>query len=463
MKKIHFLGVGGSGVNAIAALAAEKGYEVSGCDVNKETAYTERLHKLGIKTFVGHSKDHLEGCDMLIVTPAIYFMNQDNEEVQAAREKMPVLTWEEFLGKHLLVDKKVICVAGTHGKSTTTAILSLVLQKEKLEPSAVVGAKVKDWGGNSLNGNGEFFVVEADEFNDNFLHYKPDTIILNNIEFDHPDFFETEEDVILSFSKFIKNLKGNRNLIFNQDSEGVQKLFETLGENGLEGMNLVGYTLGTEKINLENSTQGKIIKSTQDSTEFQVTYPDKTIETYKIKIPGSYNVANALGVILASKICGVSKDSVDYVLENFEGIGRRLELIGEKKDIKVYDDYAHHPTAVSATLTGLRQLFPANKIWVILEAHGYARTKALLGQYKNAFSNADEVIIGPIFKARDAHNFGVDEKSIADASNHPNVSYTKDFSEILNRLKNDVKATDVILVMGAGESYIWAREILKNI
>lgn len=463
MKKIHFLGIGGSGVSAIATLAAENGYEVSGCDMNEETAYTEKLHKLGIKTYVGHAKDHLDGCEMLVVTPAIFFMNQENEEVLEAKKSMPVLSWEEFLGKYLLQDKKTICIAGTHGKSTTTALLSQVFENAGLEPSAVVGAKVKDWDGNSRKGTGETFIVEADEFNNNFLYYNPETIILNNVEFDHPDFFKSEEEVISSFSKFVKKLRGDKNLIFNQDSIGVQKLFESLGSAQLEGLNLVGYTQNYEKINLENSTKGKVINSTESYTEFEVVYPDSQVENYKLSIPGDHNVSNALGVILAAKLYDVPKKSLDEVFEKFEGIGRRLELLGEKNGIKVYDDYAHHPTAVKATLKALRQKYPENRIHVALEAHGYARTKALLELYEGVFDHADEVVVGPIFKARDAHDFGVNEKSIANASKHRNILSVNSANELISKITQDVKSGDVILVMGAGESYKWAREILKNI
>lgn len=445
MKKIHFLGIGGSGVAAAAELAAQSGYEVTGCDINEETAYTEKLKKFHIKTFVGHSPEHLNKVDLLVITPALLFMNQHNKEIVEAKKTMEIITWQEFLGKYLQKDKKVICVAGTHGKTTTTTLLSLVLENAGLDPSAVVGATVEEWGANSRKGAGEHFVMEADEFNDNFLFYEPEIIILNNIEFDHPDFFKSEEQLLESFKKFIKKLKGEKILVVNKDSELLQKL--------LNGNKRVFKDV---KI-LEYSIHDTSIVQRRGGTKF--TYEN---EKYFLKLPGVHNVANALGVIKVAKHLGVSNEVINKVFGKFEGVGRRLEFVGEKNNVKVYDDYAHHPTAIKATIEALRQKFPKNKIWVVVEAHGFARTKALLPLYKGVFEKADSVLIGPIFKARDAENFGISEKSIAEASGKKGVFYSNNAREFLNELK-DAKSGDIVLVMGAGESYKWARKILKSI
>lgn len=462
--RIHFLGIGGSGVNAIATLAREQGYDVSGCDMNEDTAYTEKLHKLSIKTFTGHSKEHLQNIDILVVTPAIYYMNQDNEEVAEAKKKnIPVVTWQEFLGQYLLKDKETICVAGTHGKSTTTSLLSLVFEVAGMDPSCVIGAKVSEWQANSRLGKSDLFIVEADEFNNNFLNYSPETIILNNIEFDHPDFFKSEKDVVESFSQFIQNLKGKKNLIFNQDSPGIQQLFEKLGEEKLSGINLMGYTFSNEKINLENSTKIKLIDDNVEFTSFEIILPDGETHKYRLKIPGIHNVLNATGIILASKLYGIDKNYIDTVFEKFEGIGRRLEMVGEKGGVKVFDDYAHHPTAIKVTIGALRQKFPKNKIIVLVEAHGFARTKALLPLYENVFEAADKVIIGPIFKARDSSEFGVNEQSIAIASKHANITAIDNIDLALKSIVSEVKKGDIVLVMGAGDSYKWSREILAKI
>lgn len=444
MKKVHFLGIGGSGVAAVAELAAQSGYEVTGCDINKETAYSKKLEKFGIKALHGHSPDHLAGIDLLVVTPAVFFMNQDNPEILEAKKTMEVIPWQEFLGKYLHEGKKVICVAGTHGKTTTTTLLALVLEKGGLDPSAVVGATVDTWGANSKKGEGEIFVTEADEFNDNFLFYEPEIIILNNIEFDHPDFFKSEEQLLTSFKNFIKKLKGEKVLVINKDSKLVQKVLSEIGSE--VGFKLIEYSLNDAKIS-----------QNENGTDFE--YEG---EKYFLKLTGIHNVANALGVIKAAKHLGVDAKAINKVFGQFQGAERRLEFIGETNDIKVFDDYAHHPTAIRATIEALRQKFPTKKMWVIIEAHGYARTKAVLPLYKGVFDKADEVLIGPIFKARDAQNFGVSERSIAEASGRSDIFSSDKLDEMMERLK-DVRPGDIVLVMGAGESYKWAREIYKNL
>jgi UDP-N-acetylmuramate--alanine ligase len=209
--KLHFLGIGGSGVAGVAKLAKKFGYEVTGCDLEESTAYGEKIYK-------GHNVDHLKDIDLLIVSPAVYYQNSKNPELVEGEKRGIVMTWQEFLGKILLKDKKLICIAGTHGKSTTTAMAGKLLIDNGFDPVVVVGANVPGWAGNSRFGEGEYAVVEADEFNNNFLNYHPEIAIINNIEFDHPDFFKNEKEVQDSFDKFIKNLVGPKILITDRKS-----------------------------------------------------------------------------------------------------------------------------------------------------------------------------------------------------------------------------------------------------
>lgn len=413
------MGIGGSGMSGVAYLAEKMGYEVTGCDLEESTAY-----KKGI--FKGHDVKHLEGVDLLVVSPAIYYQNKENPELLEGEKRKMVVTWEEFLGKYLSKDKKAICVAGTHGKSTTAAMVGKLLFDAEMDPSVIVGAKIPQWDGNARFGNGKYIVIEADEFNDNFLHYSPEIIILNNIEFDHPDYFGSVEDVFASFKKFISNLTGEKILIYNADSEGVVKLLSNID---IKNIRLIPYSLKKAKID------------------------------FNLKIPGLHNISNALGAIELGKVLGIPDDLVKESIEDFTGIGRRMELISGPLGIKVYDDYAHHPTAIKATLEALRGIYPNLKIWAVDEPHGFARTKALLSLYKGCFDDADEVMIGPIFKARDSEDFGMSPEIVAKASEHPKAKGFDSFEKIKNILKKDLKNGDVVLVMGAGKSYLWAREI----
>jgi len=423
IEKIHMMGIGGSGMSAVALLASKMGYSVTGCDLEDSTAYSKNIFK-------GHNPEHLEGADLLVVTPAVYYQNSKNPELVEGQKRKMVMTWQEFLGEYLQKNKKVICVAGTHGKSTTTAMAGKLLIDAGFDPLVVVGANVPEWNGNARYGKGEYFIIEADEFNNNFLNYSPEIIVLNNIEFDHPDFFKSESDVFESFKRFIGRLTGMKILIANEDSEGVNKLLKTVDKSDLK---IVGCSARVDKLDFD------------------------------LAIPGKHNVSNALGVVALGKLLGIQGDVIKKSLSAFSGIGRRMELIADKDGVKVYDDYAHHPTAIAATLQGLRELYPSARIWAIDEPHGFARTKALLNLYKNVFADADKVLIGPIFKARDKETFGITPQIVAQKTHHPDAKGYDSFDEIKKILGKGVEKGDVVLVMGAGKSYLWAREIANLI
>ncbi len=398
IKRIHFVGIGGSGVAGVASLASQMGYVITGCDLEKSTAYAKNI-------FQGHSVDHIKDVDLVVASPAVFYQNSKNPEIIKAQELGILITWQEFLGKHLLKDKKLICIAGTHGKSTTTAMAGKLLINNGFDPIVVLGATVPEWGGSSRFGNGKYAVIEADEFNNNFLHYHPEIAIINNIEFDHPDFFKDEKEVFESFEKFKNNLVGRKLLITEKDS--LNKKF-------------------------------------------------------RLKVFGEHNQKNANMVFILGRKLGIKEENIIKSLENFEGIGRRLELIGERNNVKVFDDYAHHPTAIKTTLEGLREKYPSKKILAIVEPHGYKRTKVLLSEYKNVFDSVDKVFIGPIFKARDEVDKSISSGLVAKTSEHSDIETFDKFEEFIVNFKLKIinSSYEVIVVMGAGKSYLWAREIL---
>ncbi len=394
---IHFVGIGGSGISGVAYLAEKFGYEVSGCDLEANTAYRKGIVQ-------GHSASHVPEADLVVVSPAVLYQSGNNPEIIEAKKQNKLMTWQEFLGTVLLKNKKLICIAGTHGKSTTTAMAGKMLIDAGFNPTIVVGAFVPEWNGNSRFGNGEYAVVEADEFNNNFLHYHPDIAIINNIEFDHPDFFKDEEEVKSSFDKFINNLKGERILITPEDS------------------------------------------------------PHRH---FNLRIMGEFNQKNANMVYVLGKKLGISESEIVKSLESFGGIGRRLELISGENEIKVYDDYAHHPTAIRETLKGVREKYPKAKILVIDEPHGYKRTGALLRMYSGVFDAADKVFIGPIFQARDEVDKSITPQKVADASKHKNIEAFDSIENMFRNLKLENRNYRVIVVMGAGKSYLWARKAVE--
>jgi len=430
---VHFMGICGSGMSAVAMLAHGQGYEVSGCDLQGNTPYLNKIKNLDIQVYKGHNVRHLKNVDILAVSPAVLFQNKKHPEVVQAQKLGKLMTWQSFLGKYLQKDKKVICIAGTHGKSTTTAMASLLFERAGKNPNVMIGAVVPQWKSNFRIGRSEIFITEADEFFDNFLNYKPDIIILNNIEMDHPDFFKSKKQLFESYKKFVENLVGDRILIINNDSLGIKKLLKMLDGKFLKSIKLIKYSLK----DWDNS--------------------------YKLQVLGKHNKSNALGVITLAKLFKIEKPIIKKSLLAYKGIGRRMEFLGEKHGIKVYDDYAHHPTEIKATLSAFRERFSKKKIVVVDEPHSYSRTKVLLPEYKNVFKDADKVIIGPIFKARDKETFGISGQSIVDVSNHGNIEYLDSKDKILSFLKEHLESNSVVIVMGAGFSYKWAREILKNL
>jgi UDP-N-acetylmuramate--alanine ligase len=443
------MGIGGSGMSAVAALASKNGYTVDGCDLAEDTPYTAKIkNEIDIK--VGHDKKHLEGKDILLITPAVYFKEPKPDELLSAKNSM---TWQEFLGKHLMDGKKVIAVAGTHGKSTTTAMLSLVFENAGKDPSVMVGAKIPNWESNFRFGKSEEFIVEADEFYNSFQNYKPEAIILNNIEFDHPDFFSNEEEVVDSFRKFIGNLNGKKILIYNKDSEKLDKLVSKIGGD----IKKYSYSIIDEKAD----AFGKILGKSEKGTEFKVVSKKLNLDNeFRINVAGEYNVSNALGVISMSSLYSIEPPDIQRGLNEFRGIGRRLELIGERGGVKFYDDYAHHPTAIRETLKALKQMHKDGSIFAVIEPHSYSRTKALIDGYNGVFDEADDVIIAPIFTARDTETFGISEESIVDAAEHKNIKALKSTNDIKDYIKDNTKKGDVVVVMGAGKSYEIARKLL---
>lgn len=384
MLKIHLMGILGSGMSAVAYLASQMGYEVTGCDLKDG----------------GHDKNHLKDIDLLVVSPAVLYQKSINPELNSGLKRKIVITWEEFVAKYLMKDKFVIAIAGTHGKSTTTAMVGKILEDAGFDPTVLIGAVVPKWGRNARFGKSKYFVIEADEFNDNFLHYKSDLIILNNIEFDHPDYFKDEKQVHNSFNKFIKNLKKGGKLITQSDS--LDKKFN-------------------------------------------------------LQVMGNHNQKNANMAYLLGKILDISDQSIIKSIESFEGIGRRMEQVSKN----VFDDYAHHPSAIKTTLEGVREKYPNSTIWVIVEPHGYKRTKSLLNLYESAFDAVDNIIIGPIYKARDLIDKSMTPTAVAKTIKHDNVFGFEAFESVIDLIRSKKSTDDIFVVMGAGNSNIWAREISK--
>lgn len=410
MTRVHFMGIGGAGMASVAAIAKAYGYEISGCDL-----------KTG-----GHDVKHLENIDILAVTPAVFYQSAKHPELVEGQKRGILMTWQEFMGKYLHKDKFVICIAGTHGKSTTTTMVGkLLLVDAKLDPTVEVGAIIPEWGGGDRVGKSKYFVSEADEFYSNFLHYHPNIVILNNIELDHPEYFGTTGKMLGIFQKFIDQIKPSGTLIYNTDSPLIHKL-----------------------------------KFPKNSIPYSISeFPNDLI----LKVPGDHNKANAMGVIKLAKLLKLPKKIYEKSLGNFNGIDRRLQELGTVKGVTVIDDYANHPTAFAANIKAVKSKYKNKPLWVIIEPHTFSRLRAVLPNLAPALKDADHVIISKIFASREADPGDFTGADIA--TSVPGALYIPEFTDIVNHVKSGIKsgANHVVLVMGSGNSDKLAREILKSL
>lgn len=413
---VHFLGIGGSGASGVANIAQAQGYKVTGCDPNPNNEFTKNFKK--DQLLEGHSPEHLKDVDILAVTPAIFSADPDNEELKVAKEKgIGVLTWQEFMGKYLEKDKFVLAVCGTHGKSTTTAMLAKLLKDAGLDPTVSIGAIVSEWGTNYRVGKSKYFITEADEFNNNFLVSHPDITIVNNIEMDHPEFFKDFEAYKDAFYQFFLQTKGT--IVANLEDPAVAELLKDLMK------------------------ESKV--SCFDFNKCEINFP--------LKVIGDYNIKNAQAVFQTGVLLGIDPEVIQKSLMSFNGIGKRMEKLGEFNGAQIFTDFAHHPTEIEVTLKALRENFPDKKIWVIFQPHMFSRTKYLFDDFVKVFKDSpvDGIWIVDIFPSREVDTGLVSSEELVKAIGDPQkVGYMSDFQEIEDSIKSFVGKDDVVIFMGAG-------------
>ena len=364
MTHVHFIGIGGSGLSAIARLLLESGYTVSGSD-RAMTPFADDLRKAGATVYVGHHPRNLKGADWVVRSSAI---TEDNSEVKAAKKmNIPVYKRADFLGE-LMSDKMGIAIAGTHGKTTTTAMTAWVLHELGQDPSFIVGGVMNDLGVNAHAGKSKLFVIEADEYDYMFLGLKPRIEVVTSLEHDHPDLFPTFESMYLAFEKFVDLLPEDGTLIVCADNPGTASLASRARKLG---RNIVVYGLqGEQTINSPLWVIGREVKpNAHGGFDFEVqsnlNSGNSDPVRVSLQVPGEHNVQNALAVLAVIELLGLSRNDAAQILGEFTGTGRRFQLRGEIKGIRIFDDYAHHPTEIKATLAGARARYPKQRIWAV--------------------------------------------------------------------------------------------------
>lgn len=421
---VHFLGIGGSGASAVASLAKAFGYRISGCDKDPYNEYTKPLSSRILSK--GHSPAHLKGVDLLVLTPAILYADPQNLEITTAKEKqIPTITWQEFMGKYLHKDKYIIAVCGTHGKSTTTAMIGLITESGELDPTVDLGTIVPKWGANFRVGGSQYFISEADEFNDNFLHIHPHVTVVTTIEPEHLDYFKNFTEVKNSFRKFLSSTKDL--IVANLKDRGVQQVLKI----------------------------GKYPKI--------VDYSQKLID-FPLKIPGDYNILNASAAYQVGLNLGIDPKIIRKALMNYTSIGRRFEYIGTIKGASLYSDYGHHPTEIQVTIKAAREKFPDKKIIVMFQPHLFSRTKLLFKKFVRVFRNlpADQTIITDIYSAREKDTGIVNSNQLVASINKADTHYIPDFEGAKDYLDKKLGKDTVVFFVGAGSIDQMAREFVKD-
>ena len=442
-RKIYFTGIGGIGVSALARYFKALGNEVLGSDLVKSSV-VEDLQQEGIEVFLKQkSKNISKNIDLLIYSSAVPASNEERQ--RAKKLKIPQYSYNDLLA-YLSEQKRTIAISGTNGKTTTTAMTALMLEKADIDPLALVGSKVPNWNSNLRFSNGDIFVLEACEYKGHMLGLSPEMIVLTNIVEDHLDYYKDIDDILEHFQKYIDKLPDNGVLIYNADDSNIKCL-----EWQHHDYKLISFAIDSDEADL-TIHKHTISKGVQD---FWVYYNGKKLCRIKLYVPGIYNVYNALATVAVGLALGIDPELIKEGLANFKGVWRRFEIIKEVEEILYISDYAHHPESVKLSVAATREFYPERRVVTVFQPHQHNRTKNLFDDFVKALSNSDVVIISDIYDVAGREEASDQDVSSEDlvkeiAKLNKNVFYGGDLNQTLKVLNEVKKADDVVLLMGAG-------------
>ncbi len=442
-KNIHCIGIGGVGLSAIAEILMARGYHVSGSDM-KESDLTENLRRKGAEIYIGHRGSNVENADLIVYSAAIA---EENPEIVRAREKnIPLAGRAEVLGTLMDDFANSIAISGTHGKTTTTSMVSLILNNAKLDPTILVGGNLAEIGGNVRVGHGQYFVTEACEYRDSFLELRPRIEVILNIDSDHLDYFKDIDHIVSSFDRFAKAVPEGGKIIAYDANPFVNKIIKDI-----PGAITYGYN--------ENCTYhiADVTFDSEGMPVFCVNYQGENLGTVKLKVPGEHNILNAVGAFACCHQLGVDPAVIVETLGAFKGTQRRFDIVGTtEKGVKLVDDYAHHPTEIKATLSAAHNI-PHGKLWCLFQPHTYTRTLALFDEFADSFEEADVLLLADIYAAREKDIYKISSRELVEEikKKHPDkrVYYMSSFEEIANYVKKNAESGDLVITMGAGDIY----------
>ncbi len=455
--RIHLVGIGGIGLSAIARVLHGWGYVVSGSD-REATALTQALASEGMAVYAGHRAEQVVGADLVVVSSAV---PRDNPEVREARRRgLPVLKRDEFLGE-LTADKTTIAVAGTHGKTTTSAMIAWILVEAGLDPTFVVGGMLQNLGTNARAGQGQHFVIEADEYDRTFLGLNPDVAVITILEHDHPDCYPTFNEMRIAFARFAGLLvPGGLLIVCGEEEEVLRLAGETLDpatEQPPQQRRITTYGLDRA---WDWRAQGVQLGN---SAAFEVWHRTHRLGTCALQVPGRHNVLNALAALAASSEVGVDFGTAAAALTRYRGTERRFHVKGQAGGVTVVDDYAHHPTEIRVTLAAARLKYPGRPLWVVFQPHTYSRTAALLDDFALAFDQADHVLVTGIYAARELNLQDVSGADLVARMVHPSTRYVEGLAEAASSLLHKVQPGDVVITLGAGDVCLVGERLLESL
>jgi UDP-N-acetylmuramate--alanine ligase len=448
---VHFMGIAGAGMATLAELVLRSGGVVTGCDAYPGNV-GDALRERGARIELGHDPAHVEEAVAVVATSAV---PPDHPELEAARRRgVPVLKRAQALGA--FVNRgTVIAVAGTHGKTTTTAMTTAILSEAALDPTAFVGGRVTEWGSGLRAGSDKLFVVEADEYDRSFFTLKPTVAVVTSVEADHLDIFGTVEGVEQAFREFLAVVPGHGVVIACVDDDGVRRVI------GGEGARVLTY--GTSE---SASLRAVQIEASGRATRFTVQEDGIIVAELAVGAPGIHNVLNALGAFAAARHVGADVDSAQRALSAFQGVSRRFQELGSARGVLIIDDYAHHPTEIRATLAAARASYPAQRIVAVFQPHLYSRTRDFAASFGQALAQADAVWVADVYPAREPPIPGVTGELIANAARDAGVSvvhYHASLDQLSAMLITELRAGDVCIAMGAGNIDVAAHELLERL
>lgn len=439
---IHFVGIGGISMSGLAEILKRNKYVVSGSDL-RQSSLTDKLKKLGIKVFYGHAEENVQGADLIVYTAAV---KDTNPEIRAAKKlHIPVIERAVLLGEIMRKYQYPIAVSGTHGKTTTTSMVSLILMQANLDPTILVGGELEAIDGNVRAGGSRYFVTEACEYVESFLKFYPYIGIILNIDADHLDYFRDLDHITDAFRKFAQLIPADGHIIVcGEDKRALQAVKDI-------DRDVITYGIHSETCvwKAEN-----IVFNNLGYPKFDIIYKENHLCSVSLKVPGIHNVYNALAAAACSHALGIQGKDIAQGLASFRGTHRRFEIKGTINDFTIVDDYAHHPTEIKATLAAALK-FPHHKLWCIFQPHTYTRTLALLEEFSQAFSNTDTVIITDIYAAREVDDGSIHSRDLVKKINEKGdkAIYISQFDDIASYILEQAAPGDLVITMGAGNVY----------